>query len=110
MSEYCDKESSLEFIGSDGVYKGSKSGNFTSFVKKNPRCLILLDEVEKAHISIIHLFLQILDDGRLTRKEQEILRAVGRNTMISLYCDTIKQFINKEITYVISFNFIFIFK
>lgn len=34
MSEYCDKESSLEFIGSDGVYKGSKSGNFTSFVKK----------------------------------------------------------------------------
>lgn len=37
----------------------------------------------------------ILDDGRLTRKEQEILRAVGRNTMISLYCDAIKQLVNK---------------
>ena len=37
----------------------------------------------------------VLDDGRLTRKEQEILRAVGQNTMISLYCDAIKQFINK---------------
>ena len=37
----------------------------------------------------------ILDDGRLTRKEQEILTAVGRNTMISLYCDAIKQLVNK---------------
>ena len=37
----------------------------------------------------------VLDDGRLTRKEQEILRAVGRNTMISLYCDAIKQLVNK---------------
>lgn len=74
MSEYCDKESSLEFIGSDGVYKGSKSGNFTSFVKKNPRCLILLDEVEKAHISIIHLFLQILDAGRIrdSKTDEEV--------------------------------------
>lgn len=74
MSEYCDKESSLEFIGSDGVYKGSKSGNFTSFVEKNPRCLILLDEVEKAHISIIHLFLQILDAGRIrdSKTDEEV--------------------------------------
>ena len=38
----------------------------------------------------------ILDDGRLTRKEQEILKTVGRNTMITLYCDSIKKFINQE--------------
>lgn len=38
----------------------------------------------------------ILDDGRLTRKEQEILKTVGRNTMISLYCDSIKKFINQD--------------
>ena len=37
----------------------------------------------------------VLDDGRLTRKEQEILKAVGRNTMILLYCDAIKQLVNK---------------
>ena len=37
----------------------------------------------------------ILDDGRLTRKEQEILKTLGKNTMISLYCDAIKEFINK---------------
>lgn len=74
MSEYCDKESSLEFIGSDSVFKGAKQGNFTSFVEKNPRCLILLDEIEKAHISIIHLFLQILDAGRIrdSKTDREI--------------------------------------
>jgi len=65
MSEYSDRNASVEFIGSDDVYKGAKSGNLTSFVKKNPRCVILFDEVEKAHISIIHLFLQMLDAGIL---------------------------------------------
>ncbi|MCM1364993.1 MAG: AAA family ATPase [Faecalibacterium sp.] len=65
MSEYCDKEASIEFIGSDNVYKNSKGGNFTTFVAENPRSIILFDEIEKAHISIIHLFLQILDAGRI---------------------------------------------
>lgn len=65
MSEYCDKESSLEFIGSDAVYRNSNSGNFTKYVEKHPKSVILLDEIEKAHVSIIHLFLQILDAGRI---------------------------------------------
>lgn len=65
MSEYSDKEANLEFCGSDKVYKGSKPGNVTSFVKENPRSILLFDEIEKAHINIIHLFLQILDAGRL---------------------------------------------
>ncbi len=65
MSEYADHNAATEFIGSDNVYKGAKSGNVTSFVKENPQCIILFDEVEKAHISIIHLFLQMLDAGIL---------------------------------------------
>jgi len=65
MSEYCDKEASLEFCGSDKVYKNGKAGNFTSFVSKNKKCVVLFDEIEKAHLSIIHLFLQILDAGRI---------------------------------------------
>lgn len=65
MSEYSNKESALEFCGSDAVYKNNKQGNFTSFISKNPKCLVILDEIEKAHISIIHLFLQVLDAGRL---------------------------------------------
>ena len=65
MSEYCDKEAAIEFIGSDAVYKDAKPGNFTGFVKENPKSIVLLDEIEKAHISIIHLFLQILDAGQI---------------------------------------------
>ncbi len=65
MSEYCDKEAAIEFCGSDNVYKNSKGGNFTTYLEENPECIILFDEIEKAHISIIHLFLQILDAGRI---------------------------------------------
>lgn len=65
MSEYCDKEASIEFCGSDKVYKNGKSGNVTSFLSQHPNCVILFDEIEKAHISVIHLFLQILDAGRI---------------------------------------------
>lgn len=65
MSEYTDKEANLEFCGSNMVYKNGKSGNVTSFVANNPKCVLLFDEIEKAHICVIHLFLQMLDAGRL---------------------------------------------
>ncbi len=65
MSEYSDKEANIEFCGSDRVYKGAKEGNVTSFVAKNSKCVLLFDEIEKAHINVIHLFLQMLDAGRL---------------------------------------------
>lgn len=65
MSEYADKDAVIEFSGSDSVYKGSKEGNVTGFVRKHPRCVLLFDEIEKAHLNVLHLFLQILDAGRL---------------------------------------------
>ena len=65
MSGYCDKEASLEFCGSDKVYRNGKRGNFTSFIEQNPCSVVLFDEIEKAHLSIIHLFLQMLDAGRI---------------------------------------------
>lgn len=65
MSEYSDKEANLEFCGSDKVYKNGKAGNVTSFVAANPSCVLLFDEIEKAHLCVIHLFLQMLDAGRL---------------------------------------------
>ena len=65
MSEYADKEANLEFCGSDKVYKNAKSGNVTSFVAQHPKCVLLFDEIEKAHLSVIYLFLQMLDAGRL---------------------------------------------
>lgn len=65
MSEYSDDQATVEFCGSDNVYRNGKAGNVTGFVESNPHCVILFDEIEKAHISVIHLFLQLLDAGRL---------------------------------------------
>ncbi len=65
MSEYSNKEADIEFCGADNVYKNAKEGNVTSFVAKHPHCVVLFDEIEKAHLNVIHLFLQMLDAGRL---------------------------------------------
>ncbi len=65
MSSFSDKEAPLEFSGTDKVYRNAHEGLVTGFVKKHPKCVLLFDEIEKAHINIIHLFLQILDAGRL---------------------------------------------
>ena len=74
MSEYSNNEASLEFADTDKVYKGAHEGAVTGFVAKHPRSILLFDEVEKAHINVIHLFLQMLDAGRLrdTFTEREV--------------------------------------
>ena len=80
MSEYADGGAVTEFSGAGQTFRGAKPGNVTSFVYDNPRCLLLFDEIEKANIDIIHLFLQILDAGRLrdnyTNKEVSFRDAV----------------------------------
>lgn len=63
MSEYQDKLSLTRLIGSPGQ-KGS--GILTEAIKRNPFTLLLLDEIEKADPDILNLFLQVMDDGRLT--------------------------------------------
>ena len=55
----------MMLCGSDKNYKASAEGLLTGFVNENPRCVILFDEMEKAHPSAILLFLQVLDAGRL---------------------------------------------
>ncbi|MBE6630230.1 MAG: AAA family ATPase [Ruminococcaceae bacterium] len=65
MSEYANEQSTFDFYGTDKSYKAPKPGNVTGFVADNPKCVLLFDEIEKAHINIIHLFLQLLDAGRL---------------------------------------------
>lgn len=66
MSEYVDDDGIMELIGNNGSYKNAKEGLLTSFVQKNPKSVILFDEVEKAHINIINLFLQVLEGAKLT--------------------------------------------
>lgn len=63
MSEYQDRRSIDRLIGAAGDTKG---GLLTEAVRLKPFCLILLDELEKAHPDLLTLFLQVLDDGRLT--------------------------------------------
>ena len=67
MSEYMEKHSVSKLIGSPPGYVGyNEAGQLTERVRRQPYSLILLDEVEKAHPDVLHLFLQILEDGRLT--------------------------------------------
>ncbi len=67
MSEYMEKHSVSKLIGSPPGYVGyDEAGQLTEKVRRNPYSLILLDEIEKAHPDVLHMFLQILDDGRLT--------------------------------------------
>ena len=67
MSEYMEKFSVSKLIGSPPGYDGyEEAGQLTEQVRRHPYSLILLDEIEKAHPDVMHMFLQILDDGRLT--------------------------------------------
>ncbi|HGS3286404.1 TPA: AAA family ATPase [Streptococcus pneumoniae] len=67
MSEYMEKHSVAKLVGAPPGYVGyDEAGQLTEKVRNNPYSLILLDEVEKAHPDVMHMFLQVLDDGRLT--------------------------------------------
>ncbi|MBC2112637.1 AAA domain-containing protein [Listeria innocua] len=67
MSEFMEKHSVSKLIGSPPGYVGhEEAGQLTEKVRRNPYSIILLDEIEKAHPDVQHMFLQILEDGRLT--------------------------------------------
>ncbi|WP_144462186.1 ATP-dependent Clp protease ATP-binding subunit [Bacillus pumilus] len=67
MSEYMEKHSVSKLIGSPPGYVGhDEAGQLTEKVRRKPYSIILLDEIEKAHPDLQHMFLQIMEDGRLT--------------------------------------------
>ncbi len=67
MSEYMEKHAVAKMIGATPGYEGFDVGGIlTNTMRKNPKRVILFDEVEKAHPDVFNIFLQILDDGRLT--------------------------------------------
>jgi ATP-dependent 26S proteasome regulatory subunit len=68
MSAYSDHQQQTALVGFEESYKGAQPGVLTGFVEKNPNAILLFDEIEKAHLNTIHLFLQILDAGRLEDK------------------------------------------
>jgi len=69
MSEYADQFTVTKLLGSPPGYVGYENGGeLINAVKDNPYCVLLFDEVEKAHPSIYDIFLQMMDDGRITDK------------------------------------------
>ncbi len=67
MSEYMERHSVSRFIGSPPGYVGhEEGGHLTERVRRNPYCVLLLDEIEKAHPDVWNLLLQVFEDGRLT--------------------------------------------
>jgi ATP-dependent Clp protease ATP-binding subunit ClpB len=66
-SEYSEKHSIARLIGAPPGYVGHDSGGqLTEYVRRKPYCIILIDEIEQASCEFVMLFLQVLDDGRLT--------------------------------------------
>lgn len=83
MSEYFDKNSVSRLIGASPGYIGYEEGGvLTNLVRNKPFSIILFDEIEKAHPDIFNIFLQILDDGRLTDSQGKV--ADFKNTIIIL--------------------------
>ncbi len=67
MSEFMEKHSVARLIGAPPGYVGyEEGGHLTEAVRRKPYCVLLLDEVEKAHPDVFNVLLQVLDDGRLT--------------------------------------------
>jgi ATP-dependent Clp protease ATP-binding subunit ClpB len=67
MSEYGEKHSVARLVGAPPGYVGhDEGGQLTEAVRRRPYCVLLLDEIEKAHPDVFNILLQVLDDGRLT--------------------------------------------
>jgi ATP-dependent Clp protease ATP-binding subunit ClpB len=81
MSEYMEKHSVSRLIGAPPGYEGhDEGGQLTKAVRRKPYCVVLFDEVEKAHPDVFNTLLQILDDGRLTDSQGRTVDF--RNTII----------------------------
>lgn len=74
MSEYAEKHTAMKFIGAPPGYSGYEEGGLlTEAVKKKPYCVLLFDEIEKAHVDVFNTLLQLLDDGRLTDSKGSVV-------------------------------------
>jgi ATP-dependent Clp protease ATP-binding subunit ClpB len=81
MSEYMEKHAVARLIGAPPGYVGyEEGGQLTEAVRRRPYCVVLFDEIEKAHHDVFNVFLQILDDGRLTDSQGHTVDF--RNTII----------------------------
>ena len=103
MSEYMEKHSVAKLIGAPPGYVGfEEGGQLTEKVRRRPYCVILLDEIEKAHADVFNILLQILDDGRLTDSQGRTVSF--KNTLIIMTSNIGSDLIQKEFENGISFE------
>ncbi len=92
MSEYSERHSVARLVGAPPGYVGyEEGGQLTEAVRRRPYCVVLLDEVEKAHPEVFDILLQVLDDGRLTDGQGRTVDF--RNTLLILTSNLGSQFI-----------------
>ncbi|HEX6322210.1 MAG TPA: ATP-dependent Clp protease ATP-binding subunit [Vicinamibacterales bacterium] len=95
MSEYMEKHSVSKLIGSPPGYAGhEEGGQLTEKVKRNPYCVVLLDEIEKAHPDLFNILLQVFEDGHLTDGLGN--RVNFKNTIIIMTSNIGARFIQKK--------------
>lgn len=82
MSEYADRTAVSKLIGTSAGYVGyeDNANTLTERVRRNPYSIVLLDEIEKAHPQVLTLLLQVMDDGRLTDGQGNVINF--KNTII----------------------------
>ena len=98
MSEYMEKHSVAKLIGAPPGYIGyEEGGQLTEAVKRKPYCLILLDEIEKAHSDVFNILLQILEDGRLTDAKGKTVNFT--NTIIIMTSNLGSEIIQEQSDY-----------
>ena len=96
MSEYMEKFSVTRLIGAPPGYVGyEEGGQLTEAVRRKPYSVVLFDEVEKAHPDVFNIFLQILDDGRVTDSQGRLIDF--KNTVIILTSNLGSRFILESI-------------
>ena len=92
MSEYSERHTVARLVGAPPGYVGyEEGGQLTEAVRRRPYCVVLLDEVEKAHQEVFDILLQVLDDGRLTDGQGRTVDF--RNTILILTSNLGSQFI-----------------
>ena len=94
MSEYTEKHTVSKFIGAPAGYVGYEDGGLlVDTIKRTPHCVLLLDEIEKAHEDIYNLLLQIMDYGTLS--DSHVQKADFRNAIIIMTSNAGARFANK---------------
>jgi ATPases with chaperone activity, ATP-binding subunit len=99
MSEYMEKFSVSRLIGAPPGYVGyEEGGQLTEAVRRKPYCVLLLDEIEKAHQDVFNILLQVLDEGRLTDSKGKTVNF--KNTIIIMTSNLGSSIIQEQLQFI----------